>query len=136
MAALPGYNTVITLDNSSGTPVDISAICDTVGSLDLSKAALPSEAFGDTATKFIVGIGQSPSVSVSGPYDKTLVDGVVAAQAAARTLKVSFGGGGSGTPYVSGEVLITNVSLSTSATGRVDWSCTLQVTGGLTSGTN
>jgi hypothetical protein len=136
VAALPGFNTVISLDNSAGTPVDISAICDTVGSLDLTKASIDTTAFGDTATKFVAGMGQSPAVSVSGPYDKTLVDGVVAAQGALRTLKVSFGGGGPGTPYVSGECLIQGVSLSTSASGRVDWSGTLQVTGGLSTGTN
>lgn len=138
MAFYSGHNTKIMLDNAAGTPTDISAGVDSISGFDLATASLDVTSFSNTATAFILGIDQSPQVTISGSLDTTVYAMLVAARATKteKTLKVSFGGGGTGTPYLQGECLITTISPSASVGDKVTYSMTVQVTGGATTGIN
>jgi hypothetical protein len=138
MAFVSGHTTEIKLDNAAGTPTDISAAVDSISGFDLATASLDVTSFGNTATAFMLGLDQSPQVSISGSFDPTVYATLVAARATktAKTLKVSFGGGGTGTPYLQAEGLITSLAPSATAGDKVTYSMTIQVTGGVTTGTN
>ena len=138
MAFAAGYNTVISLDSSAGSPTDISAYCDSVSGFDLASVSQDVTTFSNTAQKFILLLEQSPVVTIGGPWDATHHSFMLLARATKtdKTFKVSFAGGGTGTPYVSAEVLITNYATATTASGNVTWTAQLQVNGATSTGTN
>lgn len=138
--AIAGHLTTIQYDNSAGALQNISTYVNSVSGLDLSRATLDSTAFGDSAQAFVLGLKQNGQVSLSGDFDATLDTQMTGIEAlttgATQTIKVSFGGTGSGTKYVQVETLLASYSVSAAVGDKVTWSASLQRTGAVTVGTN
>jgi hypothetical protein len=140
MAFKSGKDSWFALDNVAGTLTNITGYIDnishpqTVDTLDVS-------VMGTTAKQFITGLTDGDSLTISGPYDVTIwthLTAVKAAQAAgSSTATFTWGPGGSVSAQAksSGECWVVNPSFTTTVAGRVEWSCTLQVTGSITNGT-
>ena len=140
MAFIAGHTTVVQLDNAAGALQDISQYVNSVSGLDLSRATLETTSFTDSAQEFILGLRQNGQVSVAGDFDSVLDTQFTGIEAlttgATQTLKVSFGGTGTGTKYVQVETLLANYAVSAAAGDKVTWSASLQRTGAVTVGTN
>lgn len=140
MAFIAGHTTVVQLDNAAGALTDISGYVNSVSGLDLARATLEVTAFSDASQEFVLGLRQNGQVSLAGDFDSVLdiqMTGIEAlTTGATQTLKVSFGGTGSGTKYVQVETLLANYAVSASAGDKVTWSASLQRTGNVTVGTN
>lgn len=140
MAFKAGTATYFALDNAAGSLTNIQPYTDSV-SLPQAVQTLDVTAFGTGSQAFIPGLQDGQSIDVSGPYDVTLhthLTGVKAAQAAGTaSFTFEFGPGGSvaSQAKVTGECLLSNYSLSSSVSGRVEWSASLQITGAVTNST-
>lgn len=138
--AIAGHLTTVQYDNSGGSLQDISSYVSSISGLDLARATLDSTAFGDSAQAFVLGLRQNGQVSLSGDFDATLDTQMTGIEAlttgATQTIKVSFGGTGSGTKYVQVETLLASYSVSAAVGDKVTWSASLQRTGAVTVGTN
>ena len=140
MAATAGHNTVITLDNSAGSGIDISAYADNISGLDLLTDMLDSNAFGVSNKTYVPGLKGGATVTISGDASTTLNTQLAAVYAlttgASQTLRVDPAGTTSGTPYVSVETFLTSYSQSSAVDGKWTFTATLQMTGAVTTGTN
>lgn len=140
MAFRAGTVSFILLDNNAGTPTNLSAYSDnfqwpqTVQTLEVS-------AFGTSAKAFINGLTDGDTLTMSGPLDVTLhshLTNVKAAQAAgSSTSTITWGPGGSvsGQPKISAECWVSSYSVTTAVGGRMEYSCSLQVTGSVSNST-
>ena len=140
MAFKPGKNSWFALDNAAGTLTNIQPYTDSL-SMPQNVDMLDVSALGTAAKAFIAGLSDGDTISASGPYDVTIytqLTGLKAAQAAG-TASHSFmwgpGGSVASEAKVTGECLLASLELSTSASGRVEWSASLQVTGAVTNST-
>ena len=140
MAYRAGKNAFVLLDGVAGTGVDISAYADSF-SFDQPVDTHDVTTFGANAKSFVVGLTDGGAPSLSGPLDValgTFVAGLKAAQAAgsaSSTLVWGPGGSVAGQIRQTAEVWVTSYNVSTSVSGRVEYSCSLQVTGAVTNGT-
>ena len=116
------YLGTATLTNASPY-LDTSGISEDTNLLDVT-------AFGTADTTMIPGLNSS-SVTLSGPYDATIVSVLRGAKAAGSLLGFVYGPGGSvaGQSRSAGSVLVANFSQSSTVAGRVEWSASLQVSG-------
>lgn len=140
MAFKAGTVSFVLLDGVAGTPVNVSAYSDNFTWPQTTQTQNVS-AFGTAAQAFIPGLTDGDTISVSGPLDValgTFLAGLKAAQSAgSSTSTVTWGPGGSvsGQLKISAETWVTQYNVTTSVTGRVEWSASLQVTGAVTNGT-
>lgn len=140
MAFKPGKNAYIALDNTAGSPVDVSAYADSF-SFPQPVDQLDVTTFGDSAKDMIPGLTDGGVVQVSGPLDValgTFISGLKAAQAAGSTSStIQFGPGGSvsGQIKVQAEMYVSAYNISVGVGGRVEYDASLQVTGAVTNGT-
>jgi len=125
MAALHGKATTFSIDNSAGSPTDISAYCDNIDFPGLSADTAEVSAFGATSKSFVVGL-LSGTISASGPWDATLDATLAGIVGKAGTFAYVPGGG---TVTYSGEAICTSYQLGGGIGGAVTWSATWQVTG-------
>lgn len=135
MAKVHGKTAYFNLDNSSGTPVDLSNYCDNVElPRDASLAEVTS--FGDGGVKTVPGLEDS-TVSISGAWDSTMDTHLAACFGHANTFTFIVGPAGStaGLKKYTGECRIANYSVSSPVDGRVEFECELQVDGTVTSTT-
>ena len=138
MSFKPGYQGYFSLDTAAGTPTNVGPYIDTV-SVSQSTETLDVSALGTVSKAFISGMNDG-SISFSGPYDvaiATHLSGVKAAQAAGTAgFSWEWGPGGSvaSQAKVSGECYLTSYDLSTSVSGRAEYSATLQISGAVTNG--
>lgn len=140
MAFKPGYLGHFSLDNAAGSLTNLSDYIDNV-SVGQTVDQLEVSHFGTAAKKFIPGMTDGDTISVSGPYDVTLHTHVTALKAAqaAGTASHSYqwgpGGSVASQAKVTGECLVAQYSLSTGVGGRAEYSLSLQITGAVTNGT-
>lgn len=132
MAFQAGRVTTFTIDDSGGTPRDLSAYT-TDASLTLTGSTLETTTLGATgdAQTYIRGLNGG-SFTASGFYDPTattgpddVLEGLYDA-ATAGTFSISFDGG---TTTYSGESFCTNFSTSASVGGVAGWNASFTVTG-------
>lgn len=140
MAFKAGTVGYVALDNTAGTPTNLSPYADnfqwpqTVTSLDVST-------FGTAAKQMITGLTDGDVVTMSGPLDVTLHSHLTALKAAqsagSSTCTIQWGPGGSvsGQAKVSAECWVTGYSITVGVAGRAEYSASLQVTGAVTNGT-
>lgn len=139
MAFKAGYLGDFRLDNAAGTLTDIAPYIDSVSNGQTTDT-LDVSALGTAFKSYIPGLSDG-NLSISGPYDVTVYTHLTAVKAAlaAGTASVSFqwgpGGSVSGQAKVTGECLLSDIQLSTSVSGRAEWSASLQITGAVTNGT-
>lgn len=140
MAFKAGKGSFILLDGVAGTGVDVSAFADSF-SFDQPIDTHDVTVFGQNAKAFIPGLTDGGAAQMSGPLDValgTFVAGLKAAQAAgsaSATLIWGPGGSVSGQVKQSAETWVTAYNVSSGVGGRVEYSCSLQVTGAVTNGT-
>lgn len=120
-----GKNTEFSIDNSAGTPVDISTYCDNVDFPGLSADTSETTGFGATSKSFTAG-QLTGTFSVSGSWDATL-DAVMAG-IVGKAGTFSYVPGGGAVTY-SGEAICTSYQVSSPKDDTVKWSAAFQVTG-------
>jgi len=127
MAFRAGTTSALYLGTASLT--NASPYIDTTG-LSEDTNMLDVTAFGTADTTYIPGLN-SAQITLSGPYDVTVVGLLRGARSAGSLLGFVFGPGGSvaGQARSAGSVLVSNFSQSTTVGGRVEWSASLQVSG-------
>jgi len=133
-----GKKSKFEIDNSSGSPVDISAFCDEV-SLSRDIETAETTTFGDNAKEYIIGLTDA-TISVSGKFDAagaSTVDTVLAGilgQDASVTFAYTPGGGSpsSSNPKYTGECYLTSYEVSGSVGDVSTFSASFQCTGAIT----
>jgi hypothetical protein len=123
--------------SNSDIAVDGTNISDKVDSVSHDRTVDTAEtsAFGDDDKTFIAGL-EDGSFSLAGHWDTT-GDGVIDACFDGAVVALIYGPAGSagGAIKYSCNALITNYSITSSVSDRVNWSVSLQRTAGLTRGT-
>ena len=136
MAFVHGKDSVIKVDNSSGSLTDISAY---VNSVDFPLTADTAETtvLGKDIKTFIAGLKDS-TLGLSGLWDATLdgMFGVTVGQSATLSFELSPEGTSSGKVKYTGEAICTNYSVSSPVGDAVAWSADLQVSDSVTRGTH
>lgn len=141
MAFVHGKKAQFKIDNSSGTPTDISAFLDEIG-LPRKIDTAETTTFGNDAKTYIVGLSDA-TVSLKGKFDSanaSAVDPVLAGiigQAATvswyyRTNSASIS---ATNPEYQGEGILTSYEVSAPVGDTVTFSAELQVTGAITRAT-
>lgn len=139
MAFKSGTATWFALDNVAGSLTVLQPYIDDV-SHSQSVDMLDVSAIGTTAKAFIPGLSDGDTIPLKGPYDVALHTHLTALKAAqlggSSTATFTFAPGGSVSTQAktSGECWLSNYTLSSSVSGRVEWSASLQVTGAVTNG--
>lgn len=139
MAFKAGYQGDFRLDNAAGALQNLQPYIDNV-SVGQGVESLDVSMLGTVDKAFISGL-KDGQISISGAYDTTMnthLAGVLAAQAAGTaSFSFQWGPGGSvaGEAQLTGEAIVTQYDLSTSVSGRSEYSATLQITGAVTNGT-
>lgn len=135
-----GFKAYFTLDNAAGSPQNLSSYADDfefpwdIEQLDVTTF----KAAGTNSKDFIPGLTGGGQVSHSGPLDTTMYShftGIYAAQNAGTagfTLEYAPAGSASGRPKITCEVYLATFTPSTSVSGRVEYSVSLQQTGAAT----
>lgn len=138
MAYIHGKKSKFEIDNSAGTPVDISAFCEEV-SLSRDIETAETTTFGDNAKEYIIGLTDA-TISVSGKFDAagaSTVDSVfsgILGQDASVTFAYTPGGGAASStnPKYTGECYLTSYEVSGSVGDVTSFSASLQCTGAIT----
>lgn len=137
-----GRSASFTIDDSGGTPRDISSTCD---SLDISMPVETAEvtAFGNNSKAYINGLRDS-TVSISGHFDATAttgpdtvlggVFGYNGGTSAGGSLTFTYGpeGTSSGRVKYTGECYMTSYQVSAPVGDKVSFSAEFQCTGDIT----
>jgi hypothetical protein len=123
------------LDNSGGTPVDVTQYVDTVSLQDAVDAS-ETTTLGDNAREYIEGLAGT-TISVSGPLDSVLYAQIAGIRQSGATRTFTYRPmGGTGTyPTISGECLVSAFTLGAQVGNPASFSATLTVTGAVTYGT-
>ena len=135
-----GTTSAFFLGNTAAALQNLSPYIDNV-SYPQSVQTIEVSAFGTSAKRFINGLTDGDSISFSGPYDVVVHTHMTAlknAQAAgSANAGFIWGPGGSVATEArsAGSVIVTQYSVSSGVGGRVEYSCSLQVTGAVTNGT-
>ena len=139
MAFKAGTTSKIYLANAAAALQDVSPYADnfawpqTVTTVDTS-------VFGTAAKTSIPSLTDGDTITLSGPMDVTLytqLTGLKAAQSAGSAAAgIIWGPGGSvaSQARVAGSVWVTAVNPSVGVGGRVEYSCSLQVSGAVSNG--
>ena len=129
MAFVHGKNSVMKLDNASGSLTDISAF---VNNVDFPETA-------DVASNktYLAGL-KDATIGLTGFFDATAdaIFGAVIGQSATLSFEYSPEGTASGKIKYTGECILTNYALSSPVGDAVAYSCDLQVSGAVTRGTH
>lgn len=140
MAFKAGKDSFLLMDGVAASPVNISAYADQVSfpqTVDTHEVSV----FGTASKAFIPGLVDGGEISLSGPLDValgTFVSAIKAAQAAgSSTSTFTWGPGGSVSGQIKqeAEVYVKSYDTSSGVGGRVEYSCSLQITGSVTNGT-
>ena len=128
MAFKSGKNSFFSVDGT-----DVSSKVDSL-SLSRDVNTLETTSFGSDQATFVVGI-EGLSISGSGSYDST-ADGVMAGLFDGSTVAFDYRPDNtSSAPKYTGNALVTNYTLDSSATDKVSFSFSLIVSGAVTRGT-
>lgn len=142
MAFTHGKKSKFSIDNSSGSLVDISAYCEEV-SLSRDIETAETTTFGNDAKTYIIGLSDA-TISVSGKFDAagaSTVDAVLSGilgQEATVSFEYVPGGGtiGSSNPGYQGECYLTSYEVSGSVGDVTSFSASFQITGAVTRATS
>ena len=135
MAFRSGTTAALYISTAGGSVSNVSAYSDTT-SAQQSVNQLDVSVFGQTAQAFINGQSNG-QLSIGGPLDAamhTIVSGLVSAGSSASWI---YGPGGSvaSQPRMAGSLNVSGYTVNANASGRVEYSATLQITGTITNGT-
>lgn len=135
-----GKNTVIFLDDSTGTPVEITQYSRAVSAAEKVDTS-DSSNFGQNDKTFVLGMADE-APSLDGTFDIAFLTLVRATKAAIQagtlasaTMKIGWAGKTTGLPSESREVLITGITVDASTTDLVKMKVDFQRTGATTTST-
>ena len=133
-------NTVILVDDASGTARNLTAFIETVSAPGKRVAQLDVTSFADTAERVIAGIEESGEVTLAGPWSDsaTGVDAYLPALVGTiNTLAVNPAGTAAGARKITGEFLCMSYELRLEVKGSVRWESRHKLDGTLNNtGTN
>lgn len=133
-----GKNSVFKLDNSAGTPVDLSAYITDISGINNTTAMIDSTTLGDSSVENFPGLRNGDAITISGNWETALnthFTGLLS-NASTRTWDYSPAGTGVGTPKVSGECYVESYVVTSAVADIVKFTATLRQTGDVTWGTN
>lgn len=135
MAFRAGTTSKLYVSTAAGVLTDVSPYADST-STDLSSNQLDVSVFGTQAQAFLNG-QTNGNISISGPLDATMHTLVAGLYSAGSSASFVYGPGGSvaSQARLAGSLNVASYGISTSASGRVEYSATLQITGAVTAGT-
>lgn len=132
MAVYGFHNLKIEVDNSGGSPVDLSQYITSIGTIDKEAVSEESHTAGDSWVEHLfVGLSRMADVTLGGFYDDTAStgpDAVLNAIGATRTLTVTYGS----TKTTSVEALIANYRRSPARGELTKFEAVLRPTGAVT----
>lgn len=140
MAFKAGTTSAFYLSNVAGALQNLSSYSDNI-SFPQSTEMIDVSAFGTNSKAFIPGLSDGDTITMSGPYDVTihthltaLRAGQVAGSAAAAYI---YGPGGSvaSQARTAGSLFVQSYNTTTSVSGRVEYTASLQITGAVVNGT-
>lgn len=140
MAFKAGTTSAFYLGNVAASLQNLSAYSDNL-SFPQSTDMLDVSVFGSNSKAFIPGLSDGDTFTMSGPYDVTVhthLTALKAGQAAgSAAAAVVYGPGGSVAAQARSafNVWVASYQTSTSVSGRVEYTASLQVTGAVTNGT-
>lgn len=135
MAFRAGTTTALYISTAAGSVSNVSAWADSASS-DLSATQLDVSVFGAQAQAFLNG-QTTGQISIGGPLDAPMHTILAGLYSAGSTASFIYGPGGSvaSQARLAGSVNVASYNVSTSASGRVEYSASLQITGAVTAGT-
>ena len=129
MAKFGPSDIVINVDNSGGTPVDMTQFIDEQSVLDIEGIIEEAHSFGDSfAEHLFTGIKRAGGITFGGFYDDTSStgpDAVFNAQGDTRTVAITWGS----TNITSFEAIITNYTRTPGRNASTRYSVTFMPTG-------
>ena len=140
MAFVHGKKSLFKIDNSAGTPTDISAYCEEV-SLSRSIETAETTTFGNDAKTYITGLSDA-TISLSGKFDSaagavdaTLSGILGSASTVSWAYRANSGSVSSTNPEYQGEGILTSYEITGSVGDAVTFSAEVQATGAITRAT-
>ena len=135
MAFRAGTTAKLYITTAAGSVSDVSAYADSTG-LDSSTTQLDVSVFGNAAQDYLNG-QSTGQVSIGGPLDVTMHTILSGLKTAGSTASFIYGPGGSvaSQARLAGSVNVSDLAYSVSASGRTEYTASLQITGAITSGT-
>ena len=135
MAFRSGTTAALYISTAAGSVSNVSPYADST-SADQSVNQLDVSVFGQQAQAFLNGQSNG-NISISGPLDApmhTIISGLVSSGSTASWI---YGPGGSvaSQPRMAGSLNVSSYNVSAAASGRVEYSATLQITGTIANGT-
>jgi len=135
MAFRAGTTSKLYISTAGGVVTDVSSYADTTGA-DLSSAQLNVSVFGTQAMAYLNGQTDG-KLSIGGPLDVTMHTLIAGLYSAGSTASWIYGPGGSvaSQSRLAGSLNVESYSIKSDASGRVEYSASLQITGAVTAGT-
>jgi hypothetical protein len=136
MAFVHGKDSVIKIDNASGTLTDISSYVNNVD-FPITADVAETTVMGDDNKTYIVGL-KDATLSITGLWDST-IDGIlgqIVGQSATVSFELSPEGTTAGNVKYTGEAICTEYSQNPPVGDVVSYSSSFQVTGAVTRGTH
>ena len=119
-----GGNTIILVDDASGTARNLTAYITSVSAIGRKQMVLDVTSFADSAERIIAGIEESGEVTVSGKWstDGTGPNGYYPALVGTiQTLEVGPNGTAATNRRIRGEFLCMEYNIVTEVKGEVQW---------------
>jgi len=135
MAFRAGTTAKLYISNAAGTPTDVSSYADSTG-LNASTSQLDVSVFGTAAQAYLNG-QSTGQISVGGPLDATMHTLLWGLKSAGSTASFIYGPGGSvaSQARLAGSVNVESIDFTDAASGRSEFSASLQITGAISAGT-
>lgn len=135
MAFRAGTTAKLYMTNAAAQLTDVSVYADSTG-MDQSTTQLDVSVFGSAAQNYLNG-QSTGQVSVGGPLDVAMHTLLTGLKSAGSTASFIYGPGGSvaSQARLAGSVNVSDISYSVSASGRAEYTASLQITGAITAGT-
>ena len=135
MAFRAGTTSKLYVASAAGAVTDISPYADDSG-VDMSANQLDVSVFGTQAQAFLNG-QTSGQISVGGPLDATLHTLIAGLYTSGSMSSFIYGPGGSVATQarLAGSFNVASYNVKSSASGRVEYSASLQISGAISAGT-
>ena len=130
MAKQSGLGDYIAVDDSAGTPRDLSTDI-TNYEIGNSQNLLDATSISKSAMERIIGLG-ALTISLSGVFDaaSNMAHDVFKTKSGTRTVTIAIGGNTTGYPELEAECLVGDYNISRGNDGALTWSVTLPLQDG------
>ena len=135
MAFRAGTTAALYISTAAGSVSNVSPYADS-SSLTQDVDQLDVSVFGSAAKAFLNG-QSSGQFQIAGPLDAAMHTILTGLAAAGSTASWIYGPGGSvaSQPRMAGSLNVANISYNSNASGRMEYSASLQLTGAIANGT-